>query len=234
MGPIRPSPLATLNLTLGTGSQCISSNIGNTSHCAVYTSIAVAMSDRALTAFILLRYDECSITCLTLGSRLLTDHSDPRRAVSSLRSFAAASRMLDMSSPSHPTHSDRSLSVKNSFPSCLASRGIRSMTASRILHLPSSARSSTAGSSDCVNSSAPMTSFNMDSEDMMFRRTSDVESRNSSSIGGSRCAMVMSLPNMGARSVATMASAALTFSLSSSVSDTTRLTRRCATGTRAS
>mmetsp|Transcript_14523 Transcript_14523/g.35009 ORF Transcript_14523/g.35009 Transcript_14523/m.35009 type:complete len:330 (+) Transcript_14523:40-1029(+) len=230
--PTFPSPFATLNLTFGTGSQCISSSIGSTSHCAVRTSIAPAMSAIARTAFVRRRYDGCSIILPTLGSSSRADHFDPSCAVRSFRAFAAASRMLDMSSPSHPTHRLSNRSVKNSSPSRFANSGIRSMTASRILHFPSSARSSIAGNSDCVRSSVPITSSSVARDDTAFSRTSLVGSRRSRSMGGNSRSIVASRPRAGASSVATIASAARTFSLSSSTSCATRPTRRTATGTR--
>mmetsp|Transcript_20522 Transcript_20522/g.23551 ORF Transcript_20522/g.23551 Transcript_20522/m.23551 type:complete len:229 (+) Transcript_20522:869-1555(+) len=136
-----------------------------------------------------------------------------------------------MSSPSHFTHRSDSLSLKKSFPSCLAKVGICWMIASRILHLPSSAKSMIAGKSDWDNRSTPITEFKADSDDIRFNRTSDDASLRRRSNGGNKKEMVESFPSIGASSVATIASAALTCSLSSSVSAATCLTNLSATRT---
>mmetsp|Transcript_17499 Transcript_17499/g.25282 ORF Transcript_17499/g.25282 Transcript_17499/m.25282 type:complete len:200 (+) Transcript_17499:632-1231(+) len=101
--------------------------------------------------------------------------------------------------------------------------------ANRILHFPSCARSKMAGNNDCDNRSTPITSFKDDRDEIRFRRTSDAASRSSNNTGGTRCAMVASFPKTGASSVATMAKAARTCSLSSSVKLVTRFTNRSAT-----
>mmetsp|Transcript_11552 Transcript_11552/g.27543 ORF Transcript_11552/g.27543 Transcript_11552/m.27543 type:complete len:213 (+) Transcript_11552:518-1156(+) len=142
--------------------------------------------------------------------------------------FVAASRIVAMSSPNQLTQMVDNLSVKKSFPSCFASTGVCSMMANRILHFPSCARSIIAGSNDCDNKSTPITLFKLSKEDIRFRRTSEAASRSKRRIGGTRCVMVASFPKIGASSVATMASAARTCSLSSSVKDVTRLTNRSA------
>lgn len=77
-----------------------------------------------------------------------------------------------------------------------------------------------------------MTSFSDAREDIRFKRTSDAASLSKRSTGGTKCEIVASLPKMGANSVATMASAARTCSLSSSVSVVIRFTKRSATAMR--
>ncbi len=69
---------------------------------------------------------------------------------------------------------------------------MRSITASRILHLPSSTRSSITGKRDCVSSSAPMTLLSKDSDDMMLSCTLEVESNR-------KCVIVASFPSSGCR-----------------------------------
>mmetsp|Transcript_7929 Transcript_7929/g.19495 ORF Transcript_7929/g.19495 Transcript_7929/m.19495 type:complete len:217 (+) Transcript_7929:570-1220(+) len=162
------------------------------------------------------------------GNKNSQAQSVPKRAVSSAMLVVAASRIVAMSSPSQLTQIEDSLSVKKSFPNCLASWGVCSIMANRILHFPSCAKSTIAGKSDCDNKSTPMTLFKLSNDDIRLRRTSDAASRNKSRMGGTKCVMVASFPKMGASSVATMARAARTCSLSSSVKEVTRLTRRSA------
>mmetsp|Transcript_15037 Transcript_15037/g.21283 ORF Transcript_15037/g.21283 Transcript_15037/m.21283 type:complete len:307 (-) Transcript_15037:915-1835(-) len=167
------------------------------------------------------------------GRRYSTAHSEPNNAVSSFRLCAAADRMLEISSPSQPTQSDESFSLKKSLPSCWASIGTCSIMASRILHFPSCARSRMAGNSDCDSKSTPITSFSADSDEIKFKRTSDAASLSRRRTGGTKCEIVASLPKIGASCVATIASAARTCSLSSSVRLVIRFTNLSATEMRA-
>mmetsp|Transcript_21096 Transcript_21096/g.31833 ORF Transcript_21096/g.31833 Transcript_21096/m.31833 type:complete len:218 (-) Transcript_21096:792-1445(-) len=143
--------------------------------------------------------------------------------------------LLEYSICHHPTTQHiipRAYHQKKSLPSCFARRGILSMTASRIRHLPSSAKSSIAGSNDWCKRSVPITSLSSDKDDIILRRTSELESRNSNNMGGNKFDTDASFPNKGANSVATIANAARTLTLSSSVNPTKRVTNRCATGIR--
>mmetsp|Transcript_10908 Transcript_10908/g.16356 ORF Transcript_10908/g.16356 Transcript_10908/m.16356 type:complete len:318 (-) Transcript_10908:911-1864(-) len=184
-------------------------------------------------------------------------HSAPNICVSSFKFSAADFRIVDMLSPSHPTHKLIIWSLKNSCPSCFAKSGMCCIIASLILfmilfeesdimkqqrlsflqrktylHLESFARSIIAGNKDCDSKLTPITSFKEPREEITFNRTSEVVSRRSNNTCGTKSEIVASFPSKGARSVATIASAALTFSLSSSVSAFTFFTRRLATDMR--
>mmetsp|Transcript_10812 Transcript_10812/g.30969 ORF Transcript_10812/g.30969 Transcript_10812/m.30969 type:complete len:266 (-) Transcript_10812:972-1769(-) len=158
--------------------------------------------------------------------------SVPNSAVSCCRFLAAAVRIVAMSSPSQFTQMEANLSVKKYCPSCRPSKGMCSIVLRRILHWLSCARSRMAGSNDCDRRFTPTTSSSAPNDEIKFNRTSDAASRSSSRIGGTRCVMVASLPIIGANSVATIASAARTCSLSSSVNVVTLLTSRSAAVTR--
>ena len=67
------------------------------------------------------------------GNRYSIAQSVPNNSVKSPKFATAAIRILEISSPSQPTHNEESLSVKKSLPSCFARSGMCLIIASRIL-----------------------------------------------------------------------------------------------------
>mmetsp|Transcript_2990 Transcript_2990/g.5590 ORF Transcript_2990/g.5590 Transcript_2990/m.5590 type:complete len:230 (+) Transcript_2990:368-1057(+) len=150
------------------------------------------------------------------GMILSMHHSFPKRVVSSLRFSAAAARMLAQSSESHARQRAQNLSWKKDTPRSLASLGTSWMIARRTRHLPSSAKSMTAGSRLCERRSSPTTLLSLPRPLMSLRRTSESSSRSSASMMGSNPSVVPSFPKTSAIPVIPPASSPLTVSTGSS------------------
>mmetsp|Transcript_29015 Transcript_29015/g.57998 ORF Transcript_29015/g.57998 Transcript_29015/m.57998 type:complete len:227 (-) Transcript_29015:944-1624(-) len=144
-------------------------------------------------------------------------HSLPNSFVSSLRFSAAAARMLAQSSESQVRQRVQNFSWKNDTPRVVARRGTSWMMARRTLHLPSSARSITAGRRDWESRERPTTALSLPRPLIRRSRTSESSSLSRASMMGRRPSVVPSLPKTSAIPVIAPASSPLTPSTGSSL-----------------